>query len=353
MESIAKRRRTSRGGVTIHDVAGRAGVSTATVSRALMTPERVRPATREAVLRAVADTGYTPNQAARSLRARKTMMAMVIVPNVGNAFFVEVLRGIDAALSEAGYGLIIGHLDNSHAKERHFVELALAGQVDGVLLLNGWMPVKDNRPLTDAGMPIVSVGTYVDNPEIPKIIVRNREASQAIAEHLIGLGHTRLGYISGPPGNWVDGQRWQGFSEAVAAAGLDPGSILRWGGRFDFHTGVAAAEAFLNAARRPTAVFAASDEIAIGFTKRLRAADLAVPRDVSVVGFDGIAFAEFCEPTLTTILQPRFELGRAGAAVLLRMLEDPNHRPDTWTSLDAELVCRESTAPPPPSQSHA
>ncbi|MEZ5668290.1 MAG: LacI family DNA-binding transcriptional regulator [Alphaproteobacteria bacterium] len=347
--AAGKRRQVPRSSVTIQDVADRAGVSTATVSRALMTPDRVRAETREQVLQAVAATGYTPNRAARSLRARKAMMAMVIVPNVGNPFFSEVLRGIDAALSENGYGLIIGNLDNSHARERHFVDLAFAGQVDGVLLMNGWMPVKDDRQLQDAGVPIVSVGTNVIETEVPMIIVQNREASEEIACHLTGLGHRRLGYISGPLGNWVDAQRWQGYREGAAATGLDPDSIVRWGGRFDFRAGSAAGAAFLAMApaQRPTGVFAASDEIAIGFLKVVRSAGVRVPEDVSVVGFDGIEYADYCEPTLTTVHQPRHELGRAGAMVLLRMLDQPAWQPPMRTDLKAKLIVRDSTGPAP------
>jgi len=331
----------------ITDVARMAGVSTATVSRALVTPERVRPETRDAVMAAVAATGYTPNQAARSLRARRTRLAMVIVPTIANLVFPHVIRGIDAALFEAGYGLIIGNTDNQRSREGHFVDLAFARQVDGLLLMNGWMPMRDGRALTDSGLPIVALSAAIPGPDIPKVVVQDREASAEAAAHLIGLGHVRLGYISGPAGNWVDAQRWQGFREGVAAAGLDPAEITFWQGEFDLASGTAAADAFLALDRRPTGVYAASDAMAVAFIKRLRQAGVSVPGDVSVIGFDGIELAFCSEPTLTTFHQPLNEMGRTGARILLQMMSDPGRSQPEWTRLPVTLAPGGSTGPAP------
>lgn len=331
----------------IADVARLAGVSTATVSRALVTPERVRPETRDAVKAAVLATGYTPNRAARQLRARRSMMAMVIAPTISNVVFGEIIRGIDATLSEAGYGLIIGNLDNKREREDHFVGLAFSGQVDGLLLMNGWMPSKDSRPLRDAGLPMVALNSAVDGTDIPKVVVQDREASVAAAEHLIGLGHRRLAYISGPPGSWIQEERWQGFRAGVAAADLGPDSIVHWTGDFGFASGTAAADAYLGLANRPTGIYAASDEMAIAFIKRVRQAGLQVPADLSVVGFDGIKFSHFCEPTLTTIHQPFNEMGRIGASMLLAMMAEPGKPQPEWTRIPVPLIPRDSTGPAP------
>lgn len=331
----------------ITDVARIAGVSTATVSRALVTPERVRPKTRDAVMAAVTATGYIPNQAARSLRVRKSKMAMVIVPTIANLFFPEVTRGIDAALSKAGYGLIIGNLDNQRVRERHFVDLAFAGQVDGIVLMNGWMPVKGDRALRDSGLPMVALSTSVDGADIPKVVVQDREASAAAAGHLIGLGHRRLGYISGPPVNWVSDERTAGFRQGVADGGLDPESIDCWPGNFGFHSGTEAAEAFLDLQTRPTGIYAASDEMAIAFMKRVRRSGVRVPEDVSVIGFDGIAFSHYCEPTLTTFEQPRLEMGRIGANILLEMMNHPAKPQPEWTRMPVPLLVRDSTGAAP------
>lgn len=331
----------------ITDVARMAGVSTATVSRALVTPERVRPETRDAVLAAVAATGYTANQAARSLRARRSRLAMVIVPTIANLVFPHVIRGIDAALSEAGYGLIIGNTDNQRSREGHFVDIAFARQVDGLLLMTGWMPTRDGRALTDSGLPIVALNAAVAGADIPNVVAQDREASAEAAAHLIGLGHTRLAYISGPADHWVDLERWTGFREGVAAGGLDPTAIIHWQGEFDFASGTRAAEAFVALADRPTGVYAASDSMAVAFVKRVRQAGLAVPADVSVVGFDGIELAHYCEPTLTTIHQPLRDMGRIGASILLELIAEPARPQPEWTRLPVPLIPAASTGPAP------
>lgn len=294
---------------------------------------------------AVASTGYTPNQAARQLRARKSMMAMVIVPTVANLFFPEVIRGIDSALSEAGYGLIIGNLDNKRERERHFVDLAFAGQVDGVMLLNGWMPCKDDRSLRDSGLPLVAMSTAIDGSDVPKVVVQDYEASVEAAKHMIELGHRTLGYISGPEGNWVQNERWRGFCDGAAEAGLDPAAITHWQGDFTFRTGTLAADDFLGKAERPSGIYAASDEMAIAFMKRIQQAGLAVPDDISVVGFDGIEFSHYCAPTLTTIHQPRHEMGRIGANMLLSMMGSDAKSPPEWTRMPVPLIPRNSTGP--------
>lgn len=337
--------RTHPPGIT--EVARIAGVSTATVSRALVTPERVRRETRDAVMAAVAATGYTPNQAARSLRARQSRLAMVIVPTIANLVFPHVIRGIDAALFEAGYGLIIGNTDNQRSREGHFVDLAFARQVDGLLLMNGWMPMRDGRALTDSGLPIVAISASVGGPEIPKVVVQDREAAAEAAAHLIGLGHRRLGYISGPAGNWVDAERWLGFREGVAAGGLGPDAITHWQGEFDLPSGTAAAEAFLALERPPTGIFAASDAMAVAFVKRVRQVGVKVPEHVSVVGFDGIELADCAEPTLTTIHQPLREMGRIGARILLQLMTEPARPQPEWTRLPVPLIPAGSTGPAP------
>lgn len=322
-------------------------MSTATVSRALVRPEQVRPETRDAVMAAVAVTGYTPNQAARQLRARRSMMAMVIAPTISNVVFGEIIRGIDATLSQAGYGLIIGNLDNKREREDHFVDLAFAGQVDGLLLMNGWMPSKQSRSLRDAGLPMVALNSAVEGADIPKVVVQDHEASVEAAKHLIALGHRRLGYVSGPLGSWVQDERRQGFCAGVAAAGMDPDEIVHWQGDFGFASGAAAAEDYLGRAEPPTGVYAASDEMAIAFIKRVRQAGLRLPCDLSVIGFDGIKFSHYCEPTLTTIHQPFKEIGRIGASMLLEMMAEPGKPQPEWTRIPVPLIPRDSTGPAP------
>jgi LacI family transcriptional regulator, repressor for deo operon, udp, cdd, tsx, nupC, and nupG len=304
----------------IAEVAALAGVSTATVSRALSAPGKLRSETLARVAEAVRRTGYTPNIAARTLRGRRTMLVLVVVPDIANPFFSDVLRGIDEGLSKHGYGLLIGNLDNSRQKEPQLADVALAGQVDGVMLLNGRIPQGGRRPLAGAGIPIVAVCEAIPGAAIPQVEVQNREAARAAVAHLVALGHRRIAYLAGPPGNILEHERRAGFCQGLADAGLSERQAGFYAGDFTFRTGVAAAMTFVRQRRRPTALFAANDEMAIGFVKTIRSAGIVVPDDISVVGFDGIEFADYVEPTLTTFRQPRRELGQIGAALLVQLM---------------------------------
>lgn len=334
------------GAVHIADVAAVAGVSIATVSRALANPGRVNAATRERVLEVVRRLGYTPNLAGRRLRAARSMMVLVVVPTFITPFFSELLLGVDQALSARGYGLLVGNLHGGVDKEEHLIDLVFAGGADGVVLLNGRVLHKGVRSLGHSGVPMVAV-SVPPSADVPQVLVGERKAAAAVAEHLLALGHRRFGYVTGPEGSYIERERWAGYSEALAGAGIHVDTIARYPGSFHVATGVQAARRFLAQPERPSAVFAVSDMMAIGFMRTLRAAGLLVPRDVSVVGFDGIEFADYCEPPLTTVRQPREAMGRAAAELLLRLIAGEEIPPaERILRLEAALRPAESTAPP-------
>ncbi|MEJ1161904.1 LacI family DNA-binding transcriptional regulator [Prosthecomicrobium sp. N25] len=342
------RKRAPSGPARIAEVAKLAGVSAATVSRALANPEKVSPEAREKVMAAVRTTGYTPNVAARNLRARKSRMVLVVVPNIGNPFFSEVLRGIDETLSAAGYGLIIGNIGQDDDEGRRFVDVAFAGQVDGVILLNGRILQARGRKLTDAATPVVAACETIPGAPIPQVEVQNREAAEAVARTLLDLGHTRFGYVEGPRANILERERGGGFRDALERAGIPKSSLVVFPGDFSFRSGSAAAERFLALAERPGAVFCANDEMAIGFVKTVRDAGLQVPRDVSVVGFDAIDFASYCEPPLTTVVQPRGAIGQKAAELLIeRMRGGTSELPPHVVRFHATLRPGGSTGPAP------
>jgi LacI family transcriptional regulator, repressor for deo operon, udp, cdd, tsx, nupC, and nupG len=336
--------RSSHRPATIHDVAARAGVSTATVSRTLASPDLVSEAARARVLAAIEATGYTPNVAARNLRARRTMMVLVVVPNIANSFFAEILRGIDDELVASGYGIIIGNLDNQAEREPRYVDLVFSGQVDAVLSMSARVPTANGRVMRAAGLPMATICVAIPETDLPFVMVDNRKAAAAAAAHLVELGHRRFGYIAGPADNLNNVERRAGFLAGIAAAGLDPRAVIQWPGDFYLQSGAAVGREFLSRVDRPTAIFAASDYMAIGFMKTVSLAGVRVPGDVSVIGFDGIEFSEVVTPTLTTICQPRYELGRVGARLLLERLRDGTSPASVY--LDAPLIVRDSTAAP-------
>jgi LacI family repressor for deo operon, udp, cdd, tsx, nupC, and nupG len=271
----------------------------------------------------------------------------VVVPTFITPFFSELLLGVDQALSARGYGLLIGNLQDDALKEQRLVDLVLSGQADGVLLLNGRILQGATHSLADAGVPIVAVSVPPADADVPAVLVQEREGAAAVATHLLALGHRRFGYVSGPPGHHIERERWSGFSETLEAAGTAPDTIARFQGDFHVLSGVAAGRSYLALQARPTAVFAISDMMAIGFMRAVHAAGLAVPGDVSVAGFDGIDFADYCEPPLTTVRQPREAMGREAAALLVRLIRGETIPPEVGIlRLEVSLRPAASTAAP-------
>jgi len=264
---------------------------------------------------------YTPNEAARALRVGAARMVLVAVPNLyTGAFFAAVVNAIDEELSAGGYTMITGSLDGNAEKARRLVDLVYARQIDGAIILANCAGPLQSRSVLDAGIPIVAISAELDRPSYPTVLINDRECAVAQTRHLIDLGHRRLLYVSGPHDHYNEIQRSQGFREAVAAAGVGPMETQRFQGDFTVASGVEAGRFFLALRPRPTGVVCTSDEMAIGFLRTVTNAGVKAPQDVSVVGFDDIDFAEYCEPPLTTIHQPRAELGRTGARALLQLM---------------------------------
>jgi LacI family transcriptional regulator, repressor for deo operon, udp, cdd, tsx, nupC, and nupG len=329
----------------IQDVARLADVSTATVSRALATPERVSPEARARVLEAIAKTGYVPNPAARSLRSQKTFMVLVVLPDLSNTFFSKILRGIEETLFEAGYGMIISDLDGPPEKEAHFAAFTAAGRVDGAILLNGHLFGQsrdgEGQPAR-ISIPLVALCEAIPGADIPQIEIDNRAAASRMTQHLASLGHRRIAYVSGPANNILERERFLGFQDGLEAAGLpfDPALVIP--GDYTIEAGVRAGHDLVARSTRPTAVFCTSDEMAIGLMRTLFSTGLRVPEDISVAGFDDIEFAAVAEPALTTIHQPRRELGQAAASALIDLLQGRSS--PKRIRLETELVIRDSVA---------
>jgi len=336
--------RKKKRSVRLSDVAKLVGVSTATVSRALALPETVNEETRKTILEAVRQTGYTPNVAARNLRVQRTNMVLVVVSQIANTSFAENLSGIDEELTQHGYGFIIGHLDDHAEREGRFIRLAMSGAVDGLLLLSlSRLPHDDHQTIISAGLPAVVLNEKLEGANLPLVCVDNFEASVAVVEHLYGLGHRRMAFIAGPRGGYTALERQRGFIAGLIKCGLETSNATIWPGEYHFRDGIAAGVQFLAMPERPTAVYAANDEMAIGFMKQMHESGVSVPDDVSVIGFDGVDYANYVVPTLTTVLQPRRELGRRAARTLLSQIRGEAVAADL--KLPTSLTLRRSTGP--------
>lgn len=342
----ASSRSRALGPATINDVARRAGVSTATVSRAVAQPDSVRGPTRTRVLEAIRELGYIPNAAARSLRRGTTRTVLIVVPKRANPpFFAEVLRGIDVTLAASGYSAIMGNLDEDGVRERQLAELVFSGHIDGVIVLSGILPRIDDRSILEACIPIVSACAPIDERGY-SVLTDEGEAIVGAMRHLLDLGHRRIAHLAGPDGNFNAETRWQALENFMRHCDLPGVSLIKLAGQFTFEGGEEAAAAFLALDPAPTGVVSCSDEAAISFMKALRAAGRDVPGAVSVVGFDGIEFADYCEPALTTVCQPRFAIGETAARQLLAFLQgsEPVER---RVVLPNRLRIAQSSAPPP------
>lgn len=308
----------------IKDVARVAGVSTATVSRALTHPDRLSEGTRRKVFAAIKSTGYRVNQAARNLRTRRARAVLVLVPNLGNPFFSVILSSITDVLSANGYSVLVLDSQQLGASQTAVSDCFLNGSVEGMIALDGHMSDATGQALQSANMMrnVVFCCEWSDAWPLPSIRSDNGLGAKMAMDHLVALGHSRIAHVTGPEGNVLADARKAAYLETCAAHGLDlrPEWIVQ--GDFSLGAGALAADRILALDTRPTAVFCASDAMALSFIARIKQHGLRVPEDLSVVGFDDIEMAAFADPSLTTIRQDRTRIGRLAAEELLARLNN-------------------------------
>ena len=324
--------------VTIKDVARAAGVSASTVTRALTMPGLVHPATRDRVRRTAASLGYHPNRAARGLITGRTGNLGLLVPDLGNPFFPSVVKGVQARAHEADYAVFLADSDEDSAAEIGLVR-KLAKQVDGVLLCSPRMSDDELRTLL-GDTPIVLVNRRI--ARVPAVTAAFLDGMRQAVSHLTALGHRRIGYVAGPRTTWANRERLRSLRAVAAAAGAE---LVEIGNvRPQFEDGVAAADQVLAAA--VSAVIAYNDLVALGLLHRFTARGVAVPGEISVLGFDDIAPAAMVHPPLTTVALPKEQAGRAGVDLLLAVLQQPDRPGAVRRELPVQLMVRGSTGPP-------
>jgi LacI family repressor for deo operon, udp, cdd, tsx, nupC, and nupG len=331
----------------IRDVAEAAGVSTATVSRALSTPDLVSEDTRASVLKAVEATGYRVNQAARNLRRQQAGGIVVLVPNLANPFFSQILAGIASTMAPSGYNVLIADTKQGEGA-LHIRDYLHNNRADGLIVLDANLP----EDVLLAGEParhhppIVFACEWLNGDGRPKVIIDNAYGAKLAIDHLVELGHEKIGHLQGPADNILTITRAEGTRQALAKSGLKPRPDWFFEGDFSLASGAEAARRWLCMDDRPTAVFCTSDAMACGFIGELHHKGIRVPDEVSVVGFDDIDIAAHFVPSLTTIAQPRRAIGETAALRLLSILRGEASSAPGPEILPVELVRRESSAPP-------
>ena len=329
---------------TIRDVAERAAVSLSTVSAVLNATAPTSQATRLRVLAAVAELGYEPNSQARNLKSRRSHAIGLIVPDVLNPFFALVAEGIGDAARDRDYVLVLCSTDSDAERESSYARLLRAQRLDGVVHLSGTGLPPAALVERAAGAPVVSVDERVPGVPGPFVGSDNRRGARLAAELALRHGHRRFGIVAGPTGLWTAEQRLAGYREALAAAGIDPDDVPTLRGDYRLESGRAAARTLLAGppGERPTVLLAANDLMAIGALQHAASIGLAVPLDLSVVGYDDIPLATVVTPSLTTVRQPAREMGRAAAELLLDSID--GREVPASVSLPPALAERESLA---------
>lgn len=328
---------------TIEDVAAIAGVSIATVSRAINEPDKVADGTRRRVNEAIARTGYTTNAMARSLRMRRSKMILILAPDVGDPNFSNILVGLETEASKRGYGVLIGNTQNDPTRESDYLRFISSNQADGLILLTGHLPFGYNQGGPQALPPMVAVNEPVESDQIPFVGVDNFEGARIAAEHLVSQGHRRIAFIGRSSSRIVNELRERGYRAALADAGIaiDPMLILDGDGTTE--SGRQAAEHMFVRDVLPTAFLCVNDATALGVLIALSARGYDLPRQFSVMGFDDISFASFVTPSLTTMKQPRSKIGEAAMDLLLAVVEGESTA-QKQVLLRSELILRNSVS---------
>jgi LacI family transcriptional regulator, repressor for deo operon, udp, cdd, tsx, nupC, and nupG len=330
---------------TIKDVAEAAGVSIATVSRALHGLPRVSEATRQRVLAAAADLRYVASPSAASLASGQTNAIGVVAPFVNRWYFAAIVHSAEERLRKAGYDLLLYSLGtDAQERRRAFSGTLLRKRVDAVLVLGLHPTAEEVAALSTVGGPVAIVGA--DVPGWASVHIDDRGAARCAVRHLLDLGHRRIGVVGGPLDSLCARERLEACRAAMETAGVPVDPQLIRTGRFWFEDGLALGGELLGRPRRPTAVLCGNDLQALGVYEAARMAGLRVPRDLSVVGFDGIAATLWCGPPMTTVCQPFRKIGAAAADLLLALIagEQPAQ---TRIELPTTLAVRASTAAPP------
>ncbi|HEX7298852.1 MAG TPA: LacI family DNA-binding transcriptional regulator [Solirubrobacteraceae bacterium] len=332
--------------VTSRDIAREAGVSQPTVSRALRGDPRVAAATAAVVHTTARRLGYVPDAAARMLITRRTGTVAIVVADITNPFYPELVEALHDQLGRANYRTVLLNERTDVRGGGGVEDLMRGGVVDGAIVATATLDERTRALLAGEESPIVQLVREVDGVERDAVVADNRGGAALAAELLAGLGHRRIGLISGPAETSTARDRDAGFAEALARLGVPLHAALRRRGEYAHHTGHQWCLELLDAAEPPTAIFCGNDVIALGAVDAARRRGVAVPGELSIVGFDDISLAGWESFRLTTVRQPLAEMAHAAVAGLVRRIEGGDDDPPRRIVFPTELIQRATTAPP-------
>ncbi|MDV2684736.1 catabolite control protein A [Alkalihalophilus lindianensis] len=314
---------------TIYDVAREAGVSMATVSRVVNGNPNVKPATRKKVLEAIERLGYRPNAVARGLASKKTTTVGVIIPDISSIFFAELARGIEDIATMYKYNIILCNSDQNKDKEIHLINTLLEKQVDGIVFMGGQITEEHAEQFKRSPVPVVLAATLDTNLEIPSVNIDYKQAVYDAITHLIEQGHEQIGMVSGTLDDPVNGyQKFAGYRAAIEDAKLPFNEDLIVIGDYTYDSGIEAMDSLLELDQKPTAIFASTDEMALGVIHGAQDQGYNIPNDFEILGFDNTRLATMVRPTLSTVVQPMYDIGAVSMRLLTKYMnkeEVDNH----------------------------
>lgn len=326
--------------ISIKDIAEKAGVSPSTVSRALSDHPRISPQTKSRIRCLAAEMGYSPNVIGRSLAARRTFSIGLVLRHVSDPFPAQIVRGIEDMAVANGYHVFLSSSYGDPERERDVIEIFRERRVDGMIVTSPSLGLRYTSLMDEFNIPIV----LINCPEYPySVSTDNLHGGRLATEHLLQLGHTRIGYVEQGGARRTNLDRLEGYKQALQSWGTHFDPLLVATGDGSIEGGKKGMEQLLALSSPPTAVFCYNDMTAIGAIAAIRAWGMHVPEDISLVGFDDIELAAYLNPPLTTIRQPRYELGRRAMEMLLALLAGDDEV--TSIVLQGELIVRESHQP--------
>lgn len=328
--------------VTIYDVAREANVSMATVSRVVNGNPNVKPATRKKVLQTIERLGYRPNAVARGLASKKTTTVGVIIPDISSIFFSELARGIDDIANMYKYNIILSNSDQNIDKEIKLINTMLEKQVDGIVFMGGKVTEEHVNQFKTSPVPVALAATVDPTQSIPSVNIDYEQAAYEATRLLIKEGDIHPAFISGIEETAVNELKYKGFERAVTEANQSINEDLIIRGDYTYGSGIEAAQQLLELQQKPSEIFVASDEMALGVIHAIQDKGFSIPDDIEVFGFDNTRLATMVRPTLSTIVQPMYDIGAVAMRLLTKFMNKENVE-DSNVILPHQIIERDST----------
>ncbi len=329
---------------TIVEVAERAKVSIATVSNVIRGTKRVSPALQERVKKAIRDLDYYPNELARSLKVKQTRMLAMVLPDITNPFFPEIIRGAEDCAFERGYFLMTANTDEQIGRERRIISALRSYRVDGVLLASA--PGKDTSHIQStiqAGIAIVCLDRSVSGISTDAVLLDNVRGAQECVRHLIQVGHRRIAIVAGPKKLQTGRERLRGYEDALREADIQVDPALIFEGDFREESGYRLSKEFLRRRQKPSAIFVCNGVMTLGVLKAMEEIGVACPEDIALATFDDLTLDHSFHPHLTAVVQPSYEIGARAATILMNRIEGKLGKEPSVVRIAPTLVIREST----------